>query len=249
MKDNRNKIIALPFAGGNKYSFNKIEKYIPKNLNWITIESPGRGNRFKEGLLLKVDELVDDLLNQIIPLIKDSDYVIYGHSMGTLLGYELSKKIVQLGLKQPTCLFFTGRGGPGFSRFTSKKSILPTDDFWKEVEKIGGLPKEILECRELLDLFYPIMKSDFQAIEDYNYTMMEEPFTFPMYICMGKEEIGEGQEKTSLTDMKAWKNETSSDCTFELLEGDHFFIFQHAETIAQRISQIAVGYVIHSQDR
>ena len=246
MKDNRNKIIALPFAGGNKYSFNSIEKHIPKSLNWITLELPGRGNRFKENLLVNVDELVDDLLTQITPLIEDCNYVIYGHSMGTLLGYELVKKIIQSGLKEPMCLFFTGRGAPGFSRFTEKKSILPEDAFWQEVEKIGGLPEEILECKELLELYYPIMKSDFQAIEDYNFLPMDKPFTFPIHICMGKEEIGEGEEKTSLTDMKAWKDETSSPCTFELLDGDHFFILKHSELMAKKIAHMATGARMHA---
>ncbi|MFH6945817.1 thioesterase II family protein [Flavobacterium sp. FlaQc-50] len=246
MKDNRNKIIALPFAGGNKYSFSSIEKHIPKSLNWVTLELPGRGGRFKENLLVDVDELVDDLIKQIIPLIEDCSYVIYGHSMGTLLGYELAKKIILLGLKQPTCLFFTGRGAPGFNRFTNKKSLLQEEEFWQEVEKIGGLPKEILECKELLELYYPIMKSDFQAIEDYNFKVMEEPFTFPIHICMGKEEIGEGEEKTTLTDMKAWKDETSSPCTFELLEGDHFFILKHPEVMAQKIAHMAHGARINA---
>ncbi|MCR4032167.1 MULTISPECIES: thioesterase II family protein [Flavobacterium] len=246
MKDNRNKIIALPFAGGNKYSFKSIEKHIPRSLNWITVELPGRGGRFKENLLVNVDDLVNDLLKQITPLIEDCNYVIYGHSMGTLLGYELVKKIIQQGLKQPTCLFFTGRGTPAFNRFTNKKSILPEDDFWKEVEKIGGLPKEILECKDLLELYYPIMKSDFQAVEDYDFKVMDQKFTFPIHVCMGKEEIGDGEEKTSLAQMKAWKEETSAPCTFELLEGDHFFILEHPEVMAKKIAQMANGVSMYA---
>ncbi|MFH6996194.1 thioesterase II family protein [Flavobacterium sp. FlaQc-48] len=238
-----NKVIALPFAGGNKYSFNSIEKHVPKKLDWITLELPGRGSRFKENLLDEVDNMVDDLLNQIMLHIQEGNYIIYGHSMGTLLGYELTKRIIKNKLPIPMALFFTGRGGPGFTRFNNKKSGLPSPLFWEEVSKIGGLPKEILECKELLDLYYPIMKSDFKAIEDYEYLPMEVPFTFPIHIFMGKDEIGIGNEKTSLSGMKAWENETSDTCTFELLDGDHFFILKHAELIAKRISQIAMGSV------
>jgi surfactin synthase thioesterase subunit len=239
-----NKIIALPFAGGNKYSFNSIEKHVPKKIDWITLELPGRGSRFKEKLFDNVDQMVDDLFSQVIPHIQEGNYIIYGHSMGTLLGYELAKKITEKKMHKPIALFFTGRGAPGFSRFNNKKSILPSSLFWEEVGKIGGLPKEILECNELLDLYYPIMKSDFKAIEDYSYLPMEIPFTFPIHILMGKDEIGIGDEKTPLTGMKDWQNETSNNCTFELLEGDHFFIFKHAESIAKRISQIATNSII-----
>ncbi|MEP6804700.1 MAG: thioesterase domain-containing protein [Flavobacterium sp.] len=121
----KNKVIALPFAGGNKYSFSSIEKHVSKNVEWITLELPGRGSRFKESLLDRVDHIVDDLLIQIMPYIELGNYIIYGHSMGTLLGYELAKKITEKKLQRPMALFFTGRGAPGFSRFNNKKSILP----------------------------------------------------------------------------------------------------------------------------
>ncbi|WP_062053004.1 thioesterase II family protein [Aquimarina longa] len=229
------KIIAFPFAGGNRYSFSSIEKHVPKNIDWITLELPGRGNRFKENLLVKIDDMVDDLLDKIIPHIQKSDYIIYGHSMGTLLGYELTKRIIQEKLKLPKHLFFTGRGAPGFDRFKNKKSTLPKELFWKEVIEMGGFPNDILDHEDLLDLYFPIMKSDFKAVEDYEFCQMKKPFLIPIHICMGNEEIGEEEDKTPLSSMKAWSNETSYSCSFELLKGDHFFILKHPKTIAQKI--------------
>jgi len=242
----KNKIIAIPFAGGNRYSFKVLEKYVSQDLDWITLESPGRGSRFSENLLETIDEIAEDLLNQLIPLIQDSDYIIYGHSLGTLLGYEITKKIIQQNLKLPICLFFTGRGAPDYNRFLKKKSVLPKDLFWKEVNDIGGLPKEILAHKDLLDMYYPILKSDFKAIEEYKYNKMEKLFTIPIHICMGTEEIGEGEEKTSISNMKAWRNETNSSCTFELLQGDHFFIFKHPKALVQKIYNAAMIINTHS---
>jgi surfactin synthase thioesterase subunit len=230
-----NKIIAIPFAGGNKYSFSTLEKHVPKNIDWVTLELPGRGNRFTEPLLDSVGDMVDDLLNIIIPLIQEGCYMIYGHSMGTLLGYELVKKIIENRLKRPICLFFTGRGAPGFEKYKNKKSLLPKEIFWKEVNKMGGLPQEFFEHDDLLDLCFPIMKSDFKAIEDYEFYKMEKPFPIPINICMGNEEIGNEEEKTPLLSMKAWSMETSDSCSFELLKGDHFFILKHPKAIVERI--------------
>jgi surfactin synthase thioesterase subunit len=236
-----NKVIALPFAGGNKYSFNSIEKHVPKKIDWITLELPGRGNRFKESLLDKVDHMVDDLLSEIMPHIQEGNYIIYGHSMGTLLGYELTKRIIKNKLKPPMYLFFTGRGAPGFMRFKNKKSALPKDIFWQEVNEIGGLPKEFFDHDDLLDLYFPIMKSDFKAIEDYEFNSMESPFLIPIHVCMGDEEIGEEEDKTPMISMKAWSKETSCSFSFELLKGDHFFILKHPKTIVQRISEAFEG--------
>lgn len=235
------KVIALPFAGGNKYSFNAIQKHVPKELDWITLELPGRGNRFKESLLDNIDHMIDDLLRQIMPHIQDGNYIIYGHSMGTLLGYELTKRIIKNKLKLPMYLFFTGRGAPGFKKTKNKKSILPKDAFWKEVSEMGGLPKEVFQHDELLDLYFPIMKSDFKAIEDYEFNAMEHPFIIPIHVFMGDNEIGEEEDKTPLVSMKAWSNETACSFSFELLKGDHFFILKHPKTIVETICNAFKG--------
>ena len=60
----KNKIIAIPFAGGNRFSFKILEKYVPQDFDWITLESPGRGNRFSEKLLDNIDE-TGDFVEQI----------------------------------------------------------------------------------------------------------------------------------------------------------------------------------------
>lgn len=240
---NKMRIIALPFAGGNRFSFNDIEKHASKKMEWTTLELPGRGSRFKESLLSNVDDMVDDLMQKIKPhLLKEGAYALYGHSMGTLLGYELTKRIVDAKLKQPTCLFFTGRGAPGFERCSKKRSSLPKDEFWKEIDKIGGLPSDIFQHKELLDLYYPIMKYDFKAIEDYKFQKMERPLSMPIHICMGEDEIGkEEDDKTPIDSMKAWQYETTSPCSFELLKGDHFFILNNPELIANKIYNAATS--------
>ncbi|EZH74461.1 hypothetical protein ATO12_11880 [Aquimarina atlantica] len=228
------KIIAIPFAGGNQYSFKTIEKYIQKDIEWVTVELPGRGGRFSEQSLDAIHLMVADLFDQILPHIKEGPYMIYGHSMGTLLGYELTKKIVEAKMRLPKCLFFTGRSAP--SVLTKKKrSILPKTLFWKEVYDIGGLPTEILDNKDLLDLYYPILKSDFKAIEDYEYITQEQPFSFPIYVCMGTEEVGEDHNQQTIEEIMAWDNETKSLCGPELLEGDHFFILKSPQIIAQKI--------------
>ena len=134
------KIIAIPFAGGNRYSFKKLEKYVSSPIQWVTIELPGRGARFNEPILEDITTMVKDLFEQIKPHIEQETYMIYGHSMGTLLGYELTKMLIQKQCKLPECLFFSGRGAPKTAKFKGKSS-LPKEEFWKEVEEMGGLPR------------------------------------------------------------------------------------------------------------
>lgn len=107
LKNNITNIIALPFAGGNQYSYNSFINSLPSNFALRTVEFPGRGDRLDERNLSDIRELANDVLGQIRKYISEFDYLIYGHSMGTLVGYELAKLITRLKLPRPSLLFFT----------------------------------------------------------------------------------------------------------------------------------------------
>ena len=63
------KIVAIPFAGGDKNAFREFKKDIPSKIEWITLELPGRGRRFVSPLLKTAEEATDDLFEQLKPLI------------------------------------------------------------------------------------------------------------------------------------------------------------------------------------
>ena len=108
------KIIVFPFAGGNKYSFNN---YFPINYNTTRLEYPGRGLRNKEDLIENIYELINDLLPQFQKEIDVcDDYIIYGHSMGALVGYLICTELEKLGLKLPVKLVVSGAKPPKYSR-------------------------------------------------------------------------------------------------------------------------------------
>lgn len=224
------KIFALPFGGGNKYSYRALERLVPDNFEWETIELPGRGVRIGEPLLTDIHAMAEDAFKQIRLRLYNADYLLYGHSMGTLLAYELTKKICFSGLPRPACLFLTGREAPGVN---SERKIADYEKnaFWQEVEKLGGLPKEISGNNELKDFFEPVLRSDFKAIEEYVYQAMEQPFPVPVFIRYGKE------EGISCVDIAGWQKETAFPLDAHVFPGDHFFIFQHPEQLMMEMSK------------
>ena len=76
-------------------------------------ELAGRGTRFREPCYQSVDEASDDISKRISGQIKyDEEYVIFGHSMGALLTYEIYYKLKQIGMKEPRHLFVSGQNPP-----------------------------------------------------------------------------------------------------------------------------------------
>ncbi|MBW8683028.1 thioesterase II family protein [Chitinophaga rhizophila] len=211
-------IIMLPFAGGNKHSYQAITGNVP---NIHTLEYPGRGTRIREPLPVTLDLLVEDVLQQLKKTIDiHSKYMLYGHSMGALIAYLLCRKIKTLGLPMPQKLVVSGRKSPHIKRkrFLSQ---LHDADFIQEVTGMGGIPDEVLQYPELMEFIIPILKGDFRVYESYQY-IPGEKLSVPIDVFYGSEE-GIREE-----DIVGWKEESLQPVHIREMKGNHFFILDHA---------------------
>jgi len=230
MKHNTN-LFCLPFAGGNKYSYRGFVDKAPGFLNMITLDYPGRGARMNEPLPADNEELVNDLYNQVSPLVNNGEYAIYGHSLGGLMAYLLTRKLIENGLNPPCHLFITGTTGPSaISRTEKKRHLLEKKEFFEEIRELDGMPEEILNNEELLFYFEPILRSDFKVSETYIH-QDNPPLDIPVTVITGTEEDME------LADIQLWQKETSHQVDFKRMPGKHFFIFQHTYKIIEIISR------------
>jgi surfactin synthase thioesterase subunit len=230
MKEKVN-LFCLPFAGGNKYSYRELIDKAPVFLNLITLEYPGRGTRMKEALPADIGELADDLFNQVKETASKGNYAIYGHSLGGLMTYLLTRKLLENGFPMPSNLFITGTTGPSaISRTEKKRHLLNPEDFVTEIRNLGGMPDEILNNDELLYFFEPILRSDFKISENYQYEE-NKPLDIPITVITGTEEDME------IEDIQLWQKETTQIVDFKRMPGKHFFILQHSFRIMEIISR------------
>ncbi|WP_298427780.1 thioesterase domain-containing protein [uncultured Kordia sp.] len=214
------KIIAFTFAGGNKYSFNTLFK---KELNTVVLEYAGRGTRMAEKSFTNLDDVVADLFPKVQKEIESKEpYIIYGHSMGSIVAYQMCKKIEKLGLKLPVKLIVNGVKGPQYTK-EEKISGLPDREFWQEIIKLGGIPKEVGNSPELVDFFAPILKADYKCVESYQYDETSLKLNIPIDVFYGSEEDIKEEE------ILGWKDVTNKDVIIKKLAGNHFFIFEHPE--------------------
>lgn len=135
--------------------------------------------------------------------------------------------------------FFTGREVPAVEK-EKKISHYDKTAFWQEIMGMRGLPKEVLENEELIDFFEPIIRADFQAVEDYEYRPMKKPFQIPICIRAGN------KEDIPYENLTAWQMETLFPIDVQVLPGDHFFIFDHPRRIADQIVKVHLTTIAKS---
>lgn len=203
------KFFLIPFAGGNKYSFNKF--IIPK----ATILEINRNLKITE-----INTISDNFISEELEQICDVPYVIYGHSLGALLAYLVCQKLQEENLPLPQRLIVSGKKSPSVPR-KEKIAHLPDKEFWEEIIALGGIPDEMQNYPELIEYYLPILRHDFKLVESYQYEKKPK-LNIPIDVFYGSEEATEEE-------MIGWQDETTEKITITQLPGNHFFIFDHVE--------------------
>jgi surfactin synthase thioesterase subunit len=233
MKMNIN-LICLPFAGGSCYSYNSLQQCMPSHISMKAFDLPGRGHRVHEQLLGDAMEVTERLYQAVKHLLREP-YAIFGHSMGSLLGFLLTRKIIDNNNELPLHLFFSGREGPSW-RDPAIYSHLPSREFFQALQKLGGCPPQLLQDEELQEFFEPILRSDFELVETYRHTS-SPPFHIPMDIFYG------AGEDICQEGLYYWNKETTAPVEYTMFEGDHFFLLSDPLSTASAIIKQLDKYV------
>ncbi|EQB86583.1 surfactin synthase thioesterase subunit [Clostridium punense] len=227
-------LFCLPYAGGSEVIYYKWKKYLNSSIQLEPIELKGRGKRFNEAFYESLEEAVQDIFENIKDKVLHDEYAIYGHSMGSLLAYELYYKICKENVRRPKHMFFSGYKAPSIPRNEKQIYLLPDEEFIKEVIELGGTPQEVADNKELLQLFTPILRSDFKMLEKYLYKEKKDKIQCDISILNGKE------DDITLEELLAWKNHGDRGFKVYNFEGDHFFINTNVENITKIINTTLV---------
>ncbi|WP_443659042.1 thioesterase II family protein [Clostridium algidicarnis] len=227
-------LFCLPYAGGSESIYYKWKNHLHTSIQVVPIELKGRGKRFNEFFYESLEEAVDDIFENIKDKIVDDDFAIYGHSMGSLLAYELYYKIYNENGKMPKHMFFSGYKAPSILRKEKQIYLLPDEEFIKEVIELGGTTQEVAENDELIKLFTPILRSDFKMLEKYLYKEKEDKIQCDISILNGKE------DDITLEEILEWKNHGDKGFKVYNFEGNHFFINTNIENITRIINTTLV---------
>lgn len=226
-------IIFFPFAGGHKFSYQSLIENMENKDKIKVIEYPGRGTRMKEEFANTFDELVEDCLSQIKSILDNKEnYILYGHSMGGLLAYEISMKIQEANNKLPEKLVITGRTPPSKVR-TVNYTNQSDDMFWANVCNLGGIPKDFRDNEDFKSFAMPILRADFSIYESYTYRENKDKLKIPIDVFYGSEEHTDGDNI-----MQDWKKESDSHVQLSELKGDHFFIFNNVDYFCKYFKSI-----------
>ena len=108
------RLFCVPYAGGSALVYKPwIADFQRQGIELIPLEMKGRGSRITESFYADFEEAKEDLLQMIYQYLEESDhpFAFLGHSMGSLLAYELALSVSEKGFI-PSHLFLSGGQPP-----------------------------------------------------------------------------------------------------------------------------------------
>jgi len=235
------RLFCLPFAGGGSTAFRTWPNNLPNTVEVCAVEIPGRGQRLSEPLIRKIDPLVKQIAEGIIPYL-DRPFALFGHSMGSLLGFELSHFLLSDCNLKPVHLFMSGRGAPFMPDREKPIHKLSEKDFVQKIRNYNGTPKEVLEHEELMEIMIPILRADFEVCETYIFKE-KQPLDCPLTVFGGLQDSGANKEE-----LKAWEKLTTGPFALRMFPGDHFYLLESQVTLIKTIAHdINTHFNLNSQ--
>jgi surfactin synthase thioesterase subunit len=214
-------IFILHYAGGNVYSFQALADKLRSLFAVEALELPGRGRRIREPLLQTKKEAVADYLRQIRARRTNAPFMIFGHSMGATLGFNIVKELEVSG-DAPVCFIASGNPGPNVKE-SKNYSQLPREEFFNALRQMGGITEELAANHELLEFFEPILRADFALLERKDEDIAYKINT-PIFALMGSTE-------EYVQHIQNWGKYTRGGFEHTVLEGNHFFVFDHLDRL------------------
>lgn len=236
VKDTDIILYCFPYAGAGASAFRNWQSVLPDNIKVCAIQLPGREERIKEKPYLDMEILADDLSNVILK--KRNDYIMFGHSMGTKILYEVERRLENKGKSAKLAIISAGR----VPHITETNPIynLPQQKFKEGVIKFNGMPKEILENKDLFEFFIPVLRADFTLDESYtskNFSVLNSPI-FALW--------GTNDKSADLEEILKWRQYTNSDFCEQSFEGEHFFIKEKESNVLRTIAKVIENTLVHS---
>jgi surfactin synthase thioesterase subunit len=226
-------LVCIPHAGGGASTFVPWQRVLGKRVLAVTL--PGREARIGEPPLERITDmaewLVADLLRREV-----EDAVLFGHSMGALVAYEVARRLPRSASSAIARLVVSGCQCPTAFSADRLSEIADDDDFLRAVSDYGGLPAGLLACDELKAYAVSVLRADLAACDRYHHEP-GPPLSIPVLAFAGTEDA-----RVPVRDVMGWGGITDSAFELRPLPGGHFFLAHHMDTMLSEIRRRSDGH-------
>ncbi|MFF8656726.1 thioesterase II family protein [Streptomyces huasconensis] len=163
------RFICLGYCGGGVSSYMRWADVMPPGVEAAAICYPGREGRFVEDFAENWDELVDDVIEAVVSAA-GLPYVLFGHSMGSWVAFDVASRLEERGGPAPAALVVSSANAP--SESLAVEEVTPSrrdsdEQLLAWMRQFGLLPRHVLDSAELQDMAVELMRADIRVRDSF----------------------------------------------------------------------------------
>ncbi|MFD4786024.1 thioesterase II family protein [Streptomyces sp. NPDC058459] len=216
------RLVCLPYAGGGADVYRPWASVLPAGGELIAPELPGHGRRLPEQPLDRAEDVVADLL----PRLGDpsTPLVVFGHSMGGLLAYEVCDALDRLSTP-PQALVISAMGPPDLVEPAVSRALAEDPEaLLDHVASLGSTPSPVLADPGMRALVLRPLQADFRLLGRARRTEVRE-VPVPLYTFAGDQDPVHPAHEVA-----GWQRHARRWGGLQVLPGDHFFPW-HSDSV------------------
>lgn len=228
-------MVCLPWAGGSASAFRTWQLDPALAVEVWGVQWPGHETRWREPTANSVAELVEGLEQALQPLL-DRPLVLFGHSMGALAAYELTRRLEAAG-QAPELLVLSSHRAAHRPPSRPPASDLPLPELLARLDRMSGPSQSVIRDTGLLTVLAPVLRADFALCERYRHRPGPR-LRVPVLALAATDDPEVGVDEVT-----AWAELTDQDTRLALFEGGHLFLLDHAGEVLRQVTRALAGPV------
>jgi surfactin synthase thioesterase subunit len=225
-------ILVVPHAGNGAAMANPLRAASPDN--WIVggVMFGGREARFADEPPSSLRELVADVAGAAVELaeLAGRPPVLVGQCSGALLAWLAAASLIQDGRQVPGVVVVS-RVAPSVPG-DIPDATAPPEVFVTQLRQLGGVPAEVADMPELLELLLPALRADFACLAQWDPRQAGRvpPLTIPALAI-----YSETDASCPEPEVTAWRKQFP-DVRIVATAGGHFLINEAPAQIAAQLA-------------
>jgi surfactin synthase thioesterase subunit len=222
------RLLCFHYAGGNASMYRDWPRLMPRSIEPIAVQLPGRTDRFHEPPYRNMEPLVDKLIDVINPLL-DRPFACYGTSMGARVGWALTHALRERAMPMPRKLYVASSAAPKVETLVRGWNE-PDSCLVDYMRDLGGTPPEILADPDLLERLLPTLRADLTVLGTHA-LRSAAPLDVPIHAFAGAYDVEASPER-----MRGWRDETCARFGIDIVQGGHFFTADDQRRVIEVVS-------------
>ncbi|WP_282695407.1 thioesterase domain-containing protein [Streptomyces sp. CC208A] len=224
----RVRLHCLAHAGAGASSYRRWPAAVGPTVEVAALPLPGRDRRRREPRVTDRPGLLGDLLGPLLETARSGPYALYGHSLGALVAYTLTRALADEGAPPPLFLAVGACLPPHATTALMSAADAPVEQLLPLLGDLGSLPKGTTDPGGLWHRsVLPVLRDDLRLAKALRQAALDPatggPVNVPLLVFAGSDD-----PLAVPAALQEWRRWTTGPVTARTLTGDHFFVGDEA---------------------